>query len=305
MMGILRPRWQVDRLPRNPVIVPSDVPFETDLPPNANGPALVRVPDWVTHPLGRYYLYFAHHGGRSIRLAYGDDLESGRWRVWDCGVVSLAGTPFKSHLASPDLWIDRDRQQLRLYFHGDLPGGGQGTIVALSRDGLCFTIQESILGPAYFRVFEYGGAFYAIAKKQGGWLLRSPDGLTQWQPSPTPGPLVPQMRHGALWREGDRLWLVYSRVGDFPERLLLSSIDLRGDWTTWEIAPPIELLAPALGWEGADLPVQLSAAGPAYEPRHELRDPAVYWEGDRGYLCYSIAGEQGLAIARLTRSQPN
>ena len=30
---------------------------------NINGPSLVRVPEWVEDPLGKYYLYFAHHRG--------------------------------------------------------------------------------------------------------------------------------------------------------------------------------------------------------------------------------------------------
>ena len=28
---------------------------------NINGPSLIRVPSWVKNPLGRYYLYVAHH----------------------------------------------------------------------------------------------------------------------------------------------------------------------------------------------------------------------------------------------------
>ena len=32
---------------------------------NLNGPSLIRVPEWVSAPLGRYYLYFAHHQGPS------------------------------------------------------------------------------------------------------------------------------------------------------------------------------------------------------------------------------------------------
>ena len=31
-------------------------------------PSLIRVPSWVKNPLGKYYLYFAHHTGKYIRL---------------------------------------------------------------------------------------------------------------------------------------------------------------------------------------------------------------------------------------------
>ena len=30
---------------------------------NINGAHVIRVPSWIEHPLGRYYLYFAHHSG--------------------------------------------------------------------------------------------------------------------------------------------------------------------------------------------------------------------------------------------------
>lgn len=47
---------------------------------NLNGPSLVRAPDWLRAPLGKYYLYFAHHLGSYIRSAYSDDLD-GEWTL--------------------------------------------------------------------------------------------------------------------------------------------------------------------------------------------------------------------------------
>ena len=60
---------------------------------NINGPSLIRVPDWVPNPLGRYYLYFAHHKGRSIRLAYADQV-TGPWTIWEAGALSLEDSLF-------------------------------------------------------------------------------------------------------------------------------------------------------------------------------------------------------------------
>jgi hypothetical protein len=60
----------------DPIVVPA---ASESLGNNINGPSLIRVPEWVRHPLGRYYLYFAHHGGTFIRLAYSDHLR-GPWR---------------------------------------------------------------------------------------------------------------------------------------------------------------------------------------------------------------------------------
>ena len=37
--------------------------------------SVVKVPAWVEAPLGRYYMYYAHHHGQYIRLAYADRLQ--------------------------------------------------------------------------------------------------------------------------------------------------------------------------------------------------------------------------------------
>ena len=69
---------RVQRLLSGPIIVPD---MDERMGRNINGPSLIRVPEWVQHPLGRYYLYFAHHQGRYIRLAFADDIE-GPWHVY-------------------------------------------------------------------------------------------------------------------------------------------------------------------------------------------------------------------------------
>jgi len=67
----------VRRLAQNPLITLNSSP---SLGNNVNGPSIVRVPEWVQRPLGRYYMYFAHHMGTYIRLAYADRIE-GPWRI--------------------------------------------------------------------------------------------------------------------------------------------------------------------------------------------------------------------------------
>ena len=47
---------------------------------NINGPTLIRTPDWFESPRAKYLLYFAHHFGRTIRLAFADDL-LGPWTL--------------------------------------------------------------------------------------------------------------------------------------------------------------------------------------------------------------------------------
>src|ERR1035437_7768516 len=66
------------RLPQNPILTSAS---SNTIGTNINGPSLIRVPVWVEKPLGRYYLYFAHHAGKFIRLAYANQL-SGPWTVY-------------------------------------------------------------------------------------------------------------------------------------------------------------------------------------------------------------------------------
>jgi hypothetical protein len=48
------------RLTENPLVT---VDTSASLVNNVNGPTVIRVPDWIDHPLGRYYVYFANHFG--------------------------------------------------------------------------------------------------------------------------------------------------------------------------------------------------------------------------------------------------
>jgi hypothetical protein len=91
------------RLAHNPIVTPE---LSASLGDNINGPSLIRVPAWVQKPFGKYYLYFAHHQGKFIRLAYADQLE-GPWKIYEPGTLQLkeAGA-CHDHIASPDVHID-------------------------------------------------------------------------------------------------------------------------------------------------------------------------------------------------------
>ena len=96
-----------------------------------NGPSLIRVPAWIGHPLGHYYLYFAHHKGRFIRMAYADEL-SGPWKIYEPGVLDVEATAFYrpqpdppghidtfyTHVASPEVIVDEANKRLVMLVHG-------------------------------------------------------------------------------------------------------------------------------------------------------------------------------------------
>lgn len=286
---------QVYRFSGNPIIQPH---MDSRMGDNINGPSLIRAPAWLSNPLGRYYLYFAHHDGAYIRLAYSDDL-NGPWRIYEPGVMALDEALFAGHIASPDVHIDAGRQQFRMYFHGsDTPTGGGGkqtTRLAFSGDGLHFRAQPEDLGAPYWRVFRWRGYHYALAMP--GIFYRSSDGMNDFVQGPTL--FTPAMRHAAVMLDRHTLTVFYSNVGDKPERILAATIDLRPDWMQWRASEPLVILEPELNYEGGLLPRAPSVRGLAREPLCQLRDPALFQENGRTYLLYAVAGERGIAIAEL------
>jgi hypothetical protein len=292
---------QVSRFADNPIVRPN---MDARMGDNINGPSLIRVPDWVQQPLGRYYLYFAHHDGRYIRLAYADALH-GPWQTHEPGVLPLERSHFAGHIASPDVHLDEAGRQIRLYYHGaenpsgtGAKGGGGGpqfSRVAVSGNGLDFEASPEILGKPYMRLFQWDGAHYALAMP--GVLYRSQNGLTGFEEGPTL--FASTMRHSALKLDGDVLSVFYTHAGDCPERILLAAIQLTGDWRTWRASDPVPVLEPELEYEGARQPLEPSRRGLVMGPVRQLRDPAIYREAGRDYLLYAVAGEHGIAIAEL------
>lgn len=306
---------RVLRLGDGPIISTADERLEG----NVNGPSLIRVPEWVEEPLGRYYLYFAHHKGTNIRLAYADHIE-GPWTLYEPGALTLAESFFATespnfedlapllrarpersreflypHIASPDVIVDEAAGHIRLYYHGLLEDGRQATRVATSRDGLQFEALPQVLGRPYFRAFKHNDIWYAMAMP--GVFYRSSDGLRHFEEGPTL--FESDMRHSALRLVGSTLQVFWTRVGDAPERILLSTVDLSGDWHEWEASEPVDVLRPEYTWEGSDLPLVPSQRGASMTPVNQLRDPAFFEERERLFLLYSVAGEQGVAIAML------
>jgi hypothetical protein len=267
---------------------------------NINGPSLIKVPAWVENPLGRYYLYFGHHDGRYIRMAYADDL-AGPWKTHRPGVLSLEDSHFSGHIASPDVHVDHDAKQIRMYFHGADTATGRGapqfTRVSLSADGLKFDARPELLGNPYMRMFKWNQEYFGLAMP--GLFYRSVDGISDFEQGPTL--FTPNIRHTAVIVNENLMHVYFTAIGDNPERILLSTVRLSNDWFEWEASDPIDVLAPELVWEGANLPLEPSERGLVQGPVNQLRDPATFSDDDgRTYLLYSVAGENGIAIAELS-----
>lgn len=280
---------------------------------------------WAADLAGPYHLY------RS-----GGGFASGERGVLDLGPDDLIepgnGVEVRDHIASPDMFIDDVNQQIVMYFHAP-SRGGQKSFVATSANGLNFRMPDEggqtghgirpvMLGRPYYRVFDYDGEIYA--QVVWGDTFKAP--ANPWSPAPgfdyskdywTEGtnPFAPDLatggqgelrpRHYAVHREGNELYLFYSRIGDRPERILMSTLDLGAndrDWLAWDTSfPPEEILHPEESWEGADYPPapSQSSAGTGV---HQLRDPGIFKDAEgKLYLLYSGAGEEAIGLARLAR----
>jgi hypothetical protein len=316
---VVAPRFVADRYSGNPIITPAMMGNPDE---NINGPSLMRVPAWVRNPLGRYYLYFAHHEGSHIRLAYADSVQ-GPWRIYAPGVLHTGETGWNpDHVASPDVLIDEERRQIRLYFHAPvtpvpkstdpdyhqkLLQAKQESFLALSSDGLRFEVRRESLGPSYFRVWRWKDHYYAFPRL-GKPLLRSRDGMTGFERAARSpfddDPAFHDVRHVAVRVQGDTLTVFYTRIGDAPEHICCTTIAMSSDWETWRATPPMPVLHPEHDYEGAALPVAPSLRGAATCAEHAVRDPAVYEEDGMLYLLYSVAGERGIALATLRAAAP-
>jgi hypothetical protein len=323
-------RVTATRLPQNPLVT---LRSSLTLGDNINGPSIIRVPPWIEKPLGRYYMYFAHHMGAFIRLAYADAIE-GPWKIYEPGVLPVSETAFfrpqpdpvenlenfYTHVASPEIHIDEANRRLVMWFHGWWTDGtmwpvgepaarawarqhgyAQFTQSADSSDGTLFTVHPAITKASYLRVFQRDGYFYSMSRL--GLLLRSRDPFASFEVGANPfrgGPYANRVRHVALLPRDRTLYVFFTGIGDAPERVMMSTIDLSLDWKDWKASPPIELLRPQAPYECPTLPNVPSEAGDIKGPAQQLRDPGIFEENGRSYLFYSICGEQGLAVATLT-----
>jgi len=326
-MGEATERVRVERLPNNPIVRPGEPP---SIGTNVQGPSLIRVPDWLPDPLGRYYLYFADHKGSYIRMAYADS-PAGPFTVYEPGTLKLEDSHFltepaaipeeaqekidlggfakgpvegvpapldsatKPHIASPDVHVRDDLKQIVMYFHGLAGFRNQFTRVATSLDGLNFEARPEKLGRSYLRSFEHDNKWFAMAMP--GVFYQSSDGISSF----TEGPVLFEntMRHAALLKRDDKLYVFWTRVGDTPEHVLLSTIDLSEDWADWTASEAQSVLRPEMDWEGADQPEVRSVRDAINVRVNQLRDPAIFEDEGRTYLLYAVAGEAGIAIAEV------
>ena len=327
---------------------------------NINGPSLIRIPDWISpadraHPSAVYYLYFGHHTGDYIRMAWAANI-IGPWNLYQIGsnvargnrgVLDNGGRDInvgngivieENHLASPDVHVDNENQRIIMYFHSGSSTffngnemNGQFTWVSTSPYGLDFNgnIEPVRLAASYVRTFEHGNELYAFDNSADP--KRALDVNNPWEPPSnyysgatisnlwdarsgnfTQEPIEDNLglsraelrvRHTAVRLDGNTLQVFYTRRGDSPERVLMSTVNLNvGDFENWEFSfPPAEILTATSGWEGGQFEPEPSEAATAPENVNQIRDPYVFEDSDGSlYLIYAGNGEDALGIAALS-----
>ena len=285
-----------------------------------NGPTVIKVPSWVKNAPGKYLMYFAHHTGQYIRMAYADKI-TGPWKIYDGGVLKNTQLPWKpDHIASPEIYIDEANKELWMYFHAptvpalafddpdyekyvaNLP---QVSYRAVSKDGVNWEVGTQEMGENYIRVWKdkFGG-FWAFS--YAGYLSFSRDGKAPYERlSPGPFDKMPNtfavVRHPAhIDNKDGTLTVFYSKISDTPESILVTTVNVKGeDWTKWTASQPKLVMVPETEYEGGKLPMVTSRVGANHKPERGLRDPYPFVEDGKLYLFYSVKGEKGIALAEL------
>ena len=177
-----------------------------------------------------------------------------------------------------------------------LPSGGQvdancrvdineqKTFLATSSDGIHFRVSPVALGPAYFRVFHWADYYGAIVR--AGivlGLVPCERHLNLVQRSFRPMPVA----SSSCRRRGERRRAPSLRPSDWGSTG--AHLDV-GDSLDTGLASmagvlPVDVLIPERDYEGAQLPLEVSAPDEAPGRVRQLRDPGIFSENQRTYLC--------------------
>lgn len=244
---------------------------------NINGPTVFQRPPFF--PQGpRWIMYFAHHGGKGIRVAHAEELE-GPWEVQPIELLELSRIEGHGHIASPEVIVNKD--SLELYYHCPY-ADFQYTFRAITKDGINWEYDPQVKGMFYLRFIQPG---YAVAKyrNDGGVLYKVAEGTFK-----EVGRLLPSMRH-CSYLDGKLYW---TNIGDTPERIF------RGDINPVEclVSNIEEVLAPLEDFETGKHRLAPSRPGAAIRV-NQVRDPFVIQENGKTYLFYSVRGEEAIALA--------
>ena len=262
------------------------------------------------------------------------------WKKLDLTLALRSQTPCKSYHSPSIIVDDVKKQLVMYTHGHQCKNEGdknikQPTMLFVSRDGISWDLQNDE-GPAqklpyllqhsfYLTVPVYSkrdGYYYAMAKTQensvgSACLYRSKSLMGPFEEGPI---LARGMRHVDLYLsspDSTMIYVFFTLIGDMPERIILGSIDVSSgsdNWMNWNLLPGPSLLQPEYWYEHGNVTAKSSSAGSARAQVRELRDPRflpdtrIHADTNEkkkrnilsGLLFYSVQGEQGIAMARLS-----
>jgi len=318
---------------------------------NVNSPMPIRVKPWMKHPSFRgqsIILYYSSHTKNSISVL-GLDASTRQWNKLDDALSFGNNNPCKS-LHSPSVFVNDVEERFYMYIHGHscISNTGkrealskfQPTLLFISEDGISWKMQTEEWGnksktkrkAAYNYLFwnlfyvtnpiynTKDGHYYAMARKKNDSsviLCRSTSPRGPYEEGPQLGH---GLRHVDIFYHTDgMIYVLFSMIGDRPERILLGSIDTTNtaqssasnNWKDWKLLPGPRILEPQYVHEHDDEPLVASEEGPA-KTRHQVNDPRLLLDekGSKsnvnattiisGLLFYTVQGERGIATARIS-----
>lgn len=272
---------------RKLIITPDKLSKESD---NINGPTVIKVPKWIKNPLAKYYMYFAHHKGTHIKLAFANNI-FGPWTVFQKGVLSLNEIQGRDHLASPDIYFSNEK--IFMIYHSVYKKSVQLSSTAVSNDGLNFIPKTERFASFYFRRFVFKSEIYGFSKSENdyGCIYKLVNNKFQI----INNKFIYNLRHGSIIIENNKVYCYFTRIGDSPEKVLVCNINM----DTFNPSIFSTVIEPKYNWEGVNNKLEPSKFGMAKTKLNQLRDPFVFKENNLKYLFYSVQGEYGIAVTEI------
>lgn len=261
---------------------------------NINGPCLIKVPNFIKNPIGKYYLYFGHHCGQHIRLAYSDNIEHG-YKIFEGGVLNISQIYGYDHLSSPEIIVNHETSEIELYYHCPYKHNKidpQSTFCARSNDGINFVSDKNMCFPyPYYRQFKHNNNIIGLAMEK----IQNESHTVVFYNNKTKK-ILKMSRHVSMFILNNTIYLLYSTVGNTPEHIQICQLLIHEDncYTVNESS----LFFPTLEYETSGKKPTQSKYGMS-NGICELRDPYAYIEDTDIYILYTVGGEKGIAIAKF------
>lgn len=309
-------------------VLPTGKNIDTPQDQNINSPMPIRTKRWMNHPSIQgmsVILYYSSHTSDAISML-GLDSSKKMWKHVGNAFALEFEPKFCVSLHSPSIFVDEKKKRFYMYVHGHgcephlnaTSNNYQPTLLYQSDDGASWRIHEHFTQdtPYLFHnlfyltnpVLNVGDGFYYIMARINGEpgivLCRSKsiEGPFDWGPR-----LGLSLRHFDIHFVDGIIYVLYSMIGDTPERILLGSIDttISTNWNDWKLLPGPRVLEPQYWYEHQNTNVTTSKEGLAKEDRHRISDPRLLLDEDMGpekisgLMFYSVQGEKEIATSRI------